>query len=101
MTLLPRWQPIPVPDLSFREKILPNIQPEPPLVQLEAITSCPITSYRGAEADTHLATTSFQAVVESNEVSPEPLLQTEPSQFPQLLPIVFQTLHSSVAILWT
>jgi len=31
---------------------------------------CPITCYLGKETDTHLATTSFQAVVESNKVSP-------------------------------
>ena len=52
--------------------------------------------YLGEELGLHLATTSFQAVVESNEVSPEPpLLQTEQSQFPQPIPIrfVLQTLH--------
>jgi len=32
-------QPIPVPDLSLREELFPNIQPESPLVQLEAISS--------------------------------------------------------------
>ena len=30
-------QPIPVPDHPFREAVFPNIQPEPSLVQLEAI----------------------------------------------------------------
>jgi len=40
------------------------------------------------EGDPHPTTSSFQVVVESNEISPEPpLLQTEQSQFPQLLPI--------------
>ena len=34
-------QPIPVMDHSFGEEILPNIQPEPFLVQLEAVPSCP------------------------------------------------------------
>ena len=34
----------------------------------------------------HLSTTSFQGVVESDKVSPEPpLLQTKQAQFPQLL----------------
>ncbi|KAK4828555.1 hypothetical protein QYF61_027524 [Mycteria americana] len=32
----------------------------PPLVQLEAISSCPIACYLGEETDTRLATTSFQ-----------------------------------------
>jgi len=40
--------------------MFPNIQPEPPLAQLEAITSHPIAVTRGAEADPHLTTTSFQ-----------------------------------------
>ena len=40
-----------------------NVQPESPLAQLEAILSSPIASYVGQEADTHLSTTSFQAVI--------------------------------------
>ena len=35
-------QPVPVSHHPFREEIVPNIQPEHPLVQLKAITSCPI-----------------------------------------------------------
>ena len=31
-----------MPDHSFREENVPNIQTEPPLAQLEAIPSCPI-----------------------------------------------------------
>ena len=49
-----------MPDHPFREEIFPNIQPEPPLVQLDAIPSHPITSYVGEEATSHLATTSLQ-----------------------------------------
>jgi len=41
-----------------------------PLVQLEVISSCPITCYLGEETDTHLATTTLQVAVESNKVSP-------------------------------
>jgi len=38
-----------------------------------------------------------------DKASPEPLLQTDPSQFPQPLPIrpVLHTPHSSAALLWT
>jgi len=57
----------------------------------------------GTKANPHLATTSLQAVVESNKVSPEtPLPQTRQSQFPQLLPIrhELQTLHSFATLLW-
>ena len=56
------------------------------------------------EVNPHLATTSFQAVLESCKLSPEPpFLQTEQFQLLQLLPIrpVLQTLHSFYALLWT
>ena len=65
-------QPIPVPDHSFRKAVFPNVQPESPLAQLEAIPSSPIASYMREEADPYLITASLQAVVESNKVSPEP-----------------------------
>ena len=81
-------KPVLILQYSFWEQILPNIQPEPPLAQLEATPSHPINSYMGEKADPHFATTTLQMIVESNNVSPEPpLLQTEQSQFPQPLPI--------------
>jgi len=61
-----------MPDHSFSKEIFPNIQSKPPLTQLEAIASRPITSYLGEETNTRLTTTSFQAVVENNKVSPQP-----------------------------
>ena len=93
-------QPIPVPYRPFREKAFPNIQPESPLVQLEAIPSCPITVIW----EKRLAPTSPQhlSVVESNEITPEPPpFQTEQSQLPQLLLLrfVLQTPYSFVALL--
>ncbi|KAK4821599.1 LOW QUALITY PROTEIN: hypothetical protein QYF61_025176 [Mycteria americana] len=58
-----------------------------------AISSCPMACYLGEETDPHLATTSFQVVVESNKVSPQPpFLQPKQPQLPQLLLIRF-TLH--------
>ena len=46
----------------------------------------PLAPLLAEEADFHLATASFQVVVESNKVSPEPpLLQTKQFQFPQPL----------------
>jgi len=55
-------------------------------MQLDAIASHPIASYLGEETKTCLTTTSFQVVVESNKVPPQPpLLQTKQPQFPQLL----------------
>ena len=81
---------------TFREVVFLNVQPEPSLVQLEAIPSSPITSHPRQEADPQLTTTSLQVVIESNKVSPEPpLLQTEQSQLLQPLFIrpVLQTPH--------
>ena len=52
-------------------------------MQLEAIASCPVASYLGEETNTCLTTASFQVVVGSNKVPPQPpLLQTKQ---PQLL----------------
>ncbi|KAK4826255.1 hypothetical protein QYF61_006702 [Mycteria americana] len=73
-------QPVPMLDHPFSEVKFPNIQSNPPLAQLEAISSCPITCYLGEETDPHLATTSFQA---------------KQPQFPQplLIRLLLQTLH--------
>ena len=47
-------------------------------MQLEAIPSGLIASYMGEETEPHLTTASFQVLVESYKVSPEPpLLQTK------------------------
>ena len=65
-------------------------------MQLEAISPCPIACYLGEEIDTHLTTTSFQVVVESDKVSSQPpLLETKQFQFPQplLIRLVPYTLH--------
>ncbi|KAK4810547.1 hypothetical protein QYF61_004510 [Mycteria americana] len=55
-------QPVPMLDNPFSEVKFPNIQSKPPLAQLEAISSCPITCYLGEETDPHLSTTSFQTL---------------------------------------
>ena len=69
---------------TFREVAFPTAQSEPPVAQLEAIPSSPVTSYMREEADPQLTATSLQVVIESNMVSPEPpLLQTEQSQLPK------------------
>ncbi|KAK4828407.1 hypothetical protein QYF61_026161 [Mycteria americana] len=89
-------QSVPMLDNPLGEEKFPNIQSKPPLAQLEAISSCPITCYLGEETDPHLSTTSFQVVVESDEVSPEPpFLQAKQSQLPQplLIRLLLQTLH--------
>ncbi|KAK4830945.1 hypothetical protein QYF61_014404 [Mycteria americana] len=89
-------KPVPMLDNPFSEEKFPNIQSKPPLVQLEAITSCPISCYLGEETDPHLSTTSFQVAVESNKVSPQPpFLQVKQPQLPQplLIRLLLQTLH--------
>ena len=62
-------QPIPVPDHSFQEDF-PNIQPEPPLAQFEAIPSHPVC-YSGGETAPHLATTPFRRIVKNYKTYPE------------------------------
>jgi len=59
-------------DHSFREEIFPHIQTKPRLAQLDAFSSCPIAGYLREQTDTHLTTTFFQVVVESEKVSPQP-----------------------------
>jgi len=54
---------------SFSKEIFPNIQSKPPLMQLEALSSRPITSYLGEETNTYLATTSFQVFVDLSPAS--------------------------------
>ena len=88
-------------DHSFSKEIVPNIQSKPPLTQLEATASCPI--YLGEETNTHLTTTSFQVVVESEQVSPwPPLLQAKQPQFPQPLRCpsldMLQPLHALLVV---
>lgn len=50
-----------------------NAYSKPPLVQIETISSHPITFYLREETDPHLATTSFEIVVDSDKVSPQSL----------------------------
>ncbi|KAK4832178.1 hypothetical protein QYF61_020958 [Mycteria americana] len=89
-------QPVPMLDNPLGKEIFPNIQAKPPLAQLEVVSSCPMACYLGEETDPHLATTSFQGVVESNKVSPQPpFLQAKQPQFPRplLRRLLLQTLH--------
>lgn len=60
-------QAVPVLHGPSREKLFSNIQSKPLLEQPETISYCPVTRYLGEEADPHLGTTSFHAVVESEK----------------------------------
>lgn len=60
----------------FHEGILPDVLPEPPLVQLKAMLTCSVTSCLGEEADPHLAITLFQVFEKSSNASMQsPFLQ--------------------------
>ena len=59
VTQPPPWAAFPKYDHFFSKEMFPNVQSEPPLAQLEAVSSRLITYYLGKETDTHLATTSF------------------------------------------
>lgn len=63
----------------FGEEIPPDVQPAPPLLQLEAISSLPVSSCLGEKASLDLAAPSFQVIVESDKVTPEPPLLHAPS----------------------
>lgn len=52
------------------EKFL--LMSEPPLVQFNSVSIHPAVGCLGEEAETHLARASFQAIVESDKVNPEP-----------------------------
>lgn len=56
----------------FSGKILSDVQFEPPLAQLVAISSGPLTGCLGEEVDLHLSATSFQIILESGKVTPQP-----------------------------
>ncbi|KAK4826030.1 hypothetical protein QYF61_003851 [Mycteria americana] len=63
-------QPVPMLDNPFSEEKFPNIQSKPPLAQLEAISSRPITCYLGEETDPHLSTTSLQVILAITKSNP-------------------------------
>lgn len=54
----------------FGEIAFHNVQLEPPLAQLWAISSGPDACYLGEEANIQLTATSFKVVVKSNKVCP-------------------------------
>ena len=97
-------QPGPTPDHSFCEEMFPYIQSKSPLMQLEAISSCPIAGYLGEETSPHLTTLSCQVVVESNEVPLSLLFSrlNSPSSLSHSSSDLFsRPLTSLTALLWT
>ena len=82
-------------DHPLSEEPFPNVQPELPLVQLRAISSCPIAAHQ-SEISTSSSTARLEEVVDCNEVTPQPsLLQAEQTKGPHLLllSLALETLH--------
>lgn len=87
-----------MPAIPFSEEFFSAIQSKSPLAQFEAISSDLVACYLGEETNARLATTSFQVVVESEKLYPEP----SPGWTPQLpLLLVPQTFSSFAVLLWT
>lgn len=81
-------KPVPMFCNPVCEKEILDSQSNTPLVQLEAISSHPVTCYLGEKITTHHSAAFFQGVVDSKKVYPEPLfLRAEPPQLPLPLPI--------------
>lgn len=64
----PPRQPVPTLYNPVHEHVFPDIQSEPPLVQLETVRSCLVAYYLSKESDSHLTATS--SIVESSKVPP-------------------------------
>lgn len=62
--------------IPFRE-VSPNMQSKSPLVKPGAVSSHSVTWDLGEETNTHVTVTSFQVVVKSDKLSPEPLFSRE------------------------
>lgn len=66
------WQPVLGFDNPSGKEFFPNIAFKIPLVQLEAISPCPVICYLGEETNLHVATPFLQGVVQSDNTTPEP-----------------------------
>jgi len=78
------------------KKFFPDIQPKSSLMQLEAISSRPVTCHQWEGTTPTLAVSTFQILEESNKVSPQPpFRQTKQPQFLQstLVGHILQALH--------
>ena len=77
----------------FCIEAFPDIHPKPLLVQLEAISSHPVTCHQCEETNPALAVSTFQVFEESIKVSREPPFpQTKQPQFLQSLLKFLQSL---------
>lgn len=79
-------KPVPVFDQPHRREMFPNVQCDPPLLQLCTIPMHPVISFHGKETGTSLSTSPSQEVVKSNEAFCLPFfLQTRQPRCPQAL----------------
>lgn len=90
------------------KNFFPGIQPKPPLMKLEAITSHPVTCSLEEDNDPHLATTSFKVAAESKKSSEplsqfsQPLLKQPCAPDPSSAPVSFSghAPSTSISFLW-
>lgn len=85
----------PVFNYPLAEEIFPSVKSEPPQTQFWTISTCHGTGNQGEEIQTSLSTSPPQEAVESNEVTPQPFLQTKKCRSPQplLIGYYFPPLH--------
>ncbi|KAK4829093.1 hypothetical protein QYF61_002044 [Mycteria americana] len=84
--------PVPMLDNPLGEEICPNIQSKPPLAQLEAISSFPMTCYLEKRRTPTSRQPPFRAIRSPLQL---PFLQAKQPQLPQplLIRLLLQTLH--------
>ncbi|KAM4793343.1 uncharacterized protein ACIQIH_013099 isoform 1-T2 [Cyanocitta cristata] len=71
-------EPVPVPNHPLSEEPFRNVQPKPPLTQLQTIPSGPVTDHHREEISVCPSTSPHKEAVDCDEVSPQsPLFQAE------------------------
>lgn len=96
-------EPVPVPDHRLGEEPFPDVQPEPPLSQLQANPLDPVAGYQREEISACLSALPREEAVDHREVSPRsPLLRAETIQVTSAAPHTFPSRPFSifVALLW-
>lgn len=74
--------PAPMLDHPLSEEILPDVQPEAPLVQVETIFSCPVTGFLGAEASPPGLQAPLRWLQRAVKPTESPFCQAKECQFP-------------------
>ena len=70
----PSGQPMPLPRHSHTEKVLPDVQREPPVFQLVPVDSGSVTGHHQREPGSIFFAPSLQVFLYINKIAPEPSL---------------------------